>query len=403
MNRRTIQMSFFLPLLVIALAGCGATQPHQPGGPPAGGKAIQVAAGSAHSLALIENGTVVAWGSNFNGSLGNGANTDSSTPVATKDLTDVVQVAAGYYHSIAVTSGGDVWTWGDNGAGQLGVTAVVSSNVPLKVAVADATDVIAAGDTSFAIDANGKVWAWGANSYGQLGDGSTADRTVPAAIAALSAVKITQLSASPNSVLAQDADGNVWAWGSRTTYVLGTGDWDGKQLTPVKVTNFDAFNVGQLAMGYSHALALLEDQTLIGWGGNHQGQLGSVPNAPATVHVPTALSNAGLVTLVQVAAGNGLSLAVTDAGEVLSWGSNLHGQLGDAVGTGNRYTPTVVKDKVGTPISDVVAVSASLSNGHVLALRADGSVLSWGANGYGQLGDDSTIERDRPVPVAGLG
>lgn len=406
MNRRTLQMFFVIPLLVFALAACGGTTQTPggpPGGPPAGGKAIAVAAGTAHSLALIENGTVVAWGNNAKGTLGDGTDVSRFTPVQVKGLKDVVGVSAGYYHSIAVTSGGEVWAWGDNGAGQLGVSAPGSSSVPVKVAVANATDVIAAGDTSFAIDTDGKVWAWGVNAYGQLGDGSTGGRSTPTVIAALSGVRITQLAASPNFVLAQDADGHVWSWGSRTGYVLGTGDWDGSQLTPAIVTNLDAFNVSRLAAGYSHAMALLDDQTAIGWGGNHQGQLGSAPGAPPTVHVPTALSNAGLVALDQVAAGNGLSLAVTATGEVLTWGANTYGQLGEDVGLDNRYAPTSVKDKVGTPIGGIKAVAASLANGHVLALRADGSVLSWGANAYGQLGDGSTTDRDRPVQVAGLG
>lgn len=403
MHRRSLA-TLVLPLVMLGLAACGGTTPEPPPGPPGGaGKAIQVAAGSAHSLALIEDGTVVAWGSNFNGSLGDGTNLDRSTPVQTEGLDDVVAVAAGSSHSLAVTSSGEVWAWGDNSVGQLGVATPDSSNVPVKVAVTNATDVIAGGDTSFAIDTNGAVWAWGSNNDGELGDGSTTAHTTPATIAALSAVEIVQLAASPYAVLALDADGHVWAWGNRTSYVLGTGDWEGDQLTPVMVTNLDGFDISQLAMGNAHALALLADGTLLGWGGNQQGQLGQTPSAPATVHVPTVLSNAGLSSLLGVAGGNNLSLAVTDTGAVLSWGSNVYGQLGDAAGTGNRYVPTVLNDGAGAPITDVVAVAASRSNGHVLALRADGSVLSWGANAYGQLGDDSNTDRDRPVEVAGLG
>ena len=76
-----------------------------------------IAAGGSHSLALLSNGTVEAWGQNNNGELGNGATADSSTPVAVSGLSGVTAVAAGDNHSLALLSNGTVVAWGQGGIG----------------------------------------------------------------------------------------------------------------------------------------------------------------------------------------------------------------------------------------------------------------------------------------------
>src|SRR5436190_634774 len=79
-----------------------------------------VAAGKDHSLALIEVGTVKAWGANEVGQLGNGTTTGSTVPVSVSGLTTATGISAGFAHSLAVLSGGTVKAWGYNGFGQLG-------------------------------------------------------------------------------------------------------------------------------------------------------------------------------------------------------------------------------------------------------------------------------------------
>ena len=79
---------------------------------------------------------------------------------------------------------------------------------------------------------------------------------------------------------------------------------------------------------------------------------------------------------------------------MLAWGYNNYGQLGDGT-TVNRSQPVTVQISAGTPLQGVVAVAAG--NSHSLALKADGTVLAWGYNGNGQLGDGGTTNRSRPV------
>ena len=147
-----------------------------------------IAGGANHSLALKNDGTVWAWGLNQDGELGDGTNTDSSTPVEVKDpndpsgyLSEVETIAAGSSHSLALKDDGTVWAWGDNRAsqgtrigGQLGDDEITSSNTPLQVSnLPGAIEAIAAGgEHGLALKDDGTVWAWGANPYGQLGDGT---------------------------------------------------------------------------------------------------------------------------------------------------------------------------------------------------------------------------------------
>ena len=79
-----------------------------------------IAGGRYHTIALKDNGTVWAWGSNSYGQLGDGTTTNKTTPVPVSDLTGVTAIAGGGYHTIALKEDGTVWAWGGNSSGQLG-------------------------------------------------------------------------------------------------------------------------------------------------------------------------------------------------------------------------------------------------------------------------------------------
>jgi alpha-tubulin suppressor-like RCC1 family protein len=129
-----------------------------------------------YSLALMSGGTVVAWGRNVAGQLGDGQNLDSPTYVPVSNLTSVTGITAGYSHSIALDSNGALWAWGDNSSGEFGNTTAglgAGSNVPVTTFSA-ATPAIGCSAGYFftlAIKADGTVWASGSNDTGQLGNG----------------------------------------------------------------------------------------------------------------------------------------------------------------------------------------------------------------------------------------
>ena len=157
-----------------------------------------------------------------------------------------------------------------------------------------------------------------------------------------------------------------------------------------------------ISLGSTHSLALKSDGTVLAWGANTSGQLGDGTVVPKLTATQVSGLNAGS-GVVAIAAGNVYSLALKSDGTVLAWGSNTNGQLGDGT-TISRSTPAPVSG-LG-PGSGIVSIAASYSGllgAHSLALRSDGAVLAWGFNSSGQLGDGTTTQKNTPVQVSGLG
>ncbi|NIL42921.1 permease [Salinispora arenicola] len=154
--------------------------------------------------------TVLAWGQNNDGELGDGTTTNRSTPVDV-DLpagTEVTAIAAVGDHSLALTSAGTVLAWGQNVHGQLGDGTTTSNSTPVDVDLPAGTEVtaIAGGDShSLAVTSAGAVLAWGNNSSGQLGDGTTTDRDTPADVNLPTGVTITAIAAGDDHSLALTA------------------------------------------------------------------------------------------------------------------------------------------------------------------------------------------------------
>ena len=147
-----------------------------------------IAAGGFHSLTLLADGTVMAWGLNSVGQLGIGTTESDLAQHQVVGLTDVVAISAGIYHSLAVKSDGSVWAWGWNHFGQLGDGTTTDRLVPTLVpGLTGVTSVAAGGYHSLALAGpGGPATAWGFNNVGQLGDGSTVDRHLPVAVIGLS-------------------------------------------------------------------------------------------------------------------------------------------------------------------------------------------------------------------------
>jgi alpha-tubulin suppressor-like RCC1 family protein len=136
---------------------------------------VAIAAGGTFGMALKSDGTVWAWGFNNTGQLGNGTVTSSDVPVQVSGLTGIVAIAAGTDHGLALKSDGTIWAWGDNADGELGNYPFTLENTDTPVQVGGVSGVasIAAGDSfSMALKTDGTVWTWGINSYGNLGNGT---------------------------------------------------------------------------------------------------------------------------------------------------------------------------------------------------------------------------------------
>jgi alpha-tubulin suppressor-like RCC1 family protein len=282
---------------------------------------LDVKGGPYHSLALKSDGTVWAWGLNYNGELGDGTNTDSNVPVQVSGLSGVTAIGAGAAYSLALKSDGTVWAWGYNYRGQLGNGTNTDSKVPVQVSGLSGVSTIAAGGNhSLAVKSDGTAWAWGSNYSGELGDGTNNHSNVPVQVSGLTGA--TTVSAGHYHSLAVKSDGTAWAWGSNYNGQLGDGTTN-NSLVPVQVSGLTGITA--IATGYLHSLALKSDGTVWAWGYNSYGQVGDGTNTDSNVPVQVS----GLSGATAVAAGDGHSLALKSDGTVWAWGLNYNGQLGD--------------------------------------------------------------------------
>ncbi|HXT41353.1 MAG TPA: RCC1 repeat-containing protein, partial [Candidatus Angelobacter sp.] len=235
------------------------------------------------------------------------------------------------------------------------------------------------------------VWGWGWNSAGELGDGTTNATLVPVKVVGLTNPAV--VSAGYKFSIALMPDGTVFQWGH--------GRVIGNSYTPVPTPGLS--NIIAISAGWDQALALRSDHTVWAWGLNGVGEIGdgTTNNRPAPVQV-TTLSN-----IVAVSGGDWHSSALDSDGTIWKWGRNDVGQLGNgtADGAGNYIAhplPAKIQlDNNGAGFSNIVMVAAR--DWHNIAVKSDGSVWQWGANDQGQCGDNTTVDRWRPVQVAGLG
>jgi alpha-tubulin suppressor-like RCC1 family protein len=307
------------------------------------GKVLRVAVGESSAYALLEDGTVVAWGGNDEGQLGNGARgangvlgiypKPSVTPVRVTGLTDIIEIEAGRKHALALRKDGTVWAWGTRDDGALGGgdakpagnLRVVSALAPVVVPGLEGITQIAAGRShNLALRRDGHVMSWGANNSGELGVGTRVTGWTPAEVTGLDrVVAIAAGSASVHGVSgALRDDGAVWVWGSNLSGMMGNGegpmspdDPGGRNLLPVPVKG--VAGAKRLSIGAGHVAAILGDGSLRMWGHDGHGQIGAGTSGgyyPKPVKV-TALTHVVLVTL-----GSQRSYAVRADGTFWIWG-----------------------------------------------------------------------------------
>ena len=135
------------------------------------GKVVAVAAGSFHTLALLRDGTVYAFGRGRDGQLGNGRSANGQSAVS--ELTNVTAISAGTWHSAAVRADGSVWVWGNNQRSQMCDGATANRTVPTRVetlpADVKAAGVAAGSHATLIRAANGALYGCGDNQFGALG------------------------------------------------------------------------------------------------------------------------------------------------------------------------------------------------------------------------------------------
>jgi len=364
---------------------------------------ISASIGISHAVALKSNGTIWATGSNASGQLGiAGATIEYSfTRIGTD--TNWVSIAAGSEtlntgFSIGMKSDGTVWSWGNNLFGELGQGNAISTQyAPLQLIPATNDDawltISNCEKTGHALKSDGTIWSWGNNINSTIGIGYTVN-DLRSRVQTGTDNKWTFISATNNIdpsyscfVFGTKTNGTLWSWGSTVYGGLGTGGAAGGFANhPMQVGT--ANNWLFVSGGGAFALGIRSNGSLWSWGANDRKQLGLIDNVDRYTPVQVEFET----KWTQVSAGGNFSMALKSNGTLWSWGDNIYGQLGIGITTDQWPNPKKVNGD-----TDWVAVSAGAF--HCIALKADGTIWSWGNNDSSQLGLGNNTSQNIPQKI----
>lgn len=247
-----------------------------------------------------------------------------------------------------------------------------------------------------------RVMAWGENAVGQLGDNSITARLVPTPVLSsgvLSGKTILKIATGEYHSLALCSDGTLAAWGSNDFGQLGNNSLVGSRI-PVAVHMGGALagrRVVAIDVGSYTCAALCSDGGLVTWGMNASGQLGvegiSLSQVPVNVVFPGADRPP---FIVDFSIGGSHTAALCSDGTLLSWGENQYGQLGNGTTT-DRFA-IVGPDRTGV-LAGKRIIEVNTGNYNTYVLCSDGTRAAWGFNQDGQLGDGTTISKSLPSSV----
>ena len=350
---------------------------------------VQVALGGWHALALDRDGGCWAWGGNeYNQCDALGVGRDISTPARALTNVRAVQVAAGGMHSVALSESGEVWQWGEPW-GEFEMTVnreprrLRMRGMPQTAAAATAGErfvrVACGSFHNLALTASGAVYSWGINDYGQLGDGTTINARDLVLVQGLEGVVVVDIACGGWHSVAITEEGDVYVWGRGEYGRLGLGEKGASKLVPRRVEGLEGHKVVEASAGGTHTVVVTEDGRMFIWGRGSFGRLGTGNEqnhfAPVEVYFPGGPERWWIIA---AAAGgrHTMALAVPDNGDLGGekmdmWDRrssdlaslSLSASVGASVGVGaasvdgNSRGPS----RSATPMGSAVKVSAPSS------------------------------------------
>jgi alpha-tubulin suppressor-like RCC1 family protein len=230
-----------------------------------------------------------------------------------------------------------------------------------------------------------KIWSWGFNNNGQLGIGNTSNQSSPTQIG--SNTNWYKISSQGFTSTAIKTDGTLWAWGHNNTGQLGINNISNRN-SPTQIGA--ETNWASVASGKGTTFAIKLNGTLWSWGGGTSGELGlniggSYSNRSSPIQVGSDTNWS------KISAGESIVLAIKTNGTLWTWGSNGYGQSGQNHIV-NRSSPVQVGSDTNW---------SNISNGvdHAIATKTDGTLWTWGRNNFAELGLNDTNNRSSPVQI----
>ncbi|MBN4049722.1 T9SS type A sorting domain-containing protein, partial [Bacteroidales bacterium AH-315-N07] len=354
----------------------------------------KVEAGGLYTLALKHDGTVLSWGDNAYGQLGDGSRTMRLNPVVVlgpdglAPLNGVIDISAGYHHALALRNDGTVWAWGAGYFGQLATSDKLNRSLPVQVpGLTDVKKIAAGFRFSLALQSDGTLWSWGEGGSGQLGSGLRQTSYVPIQVKGINnsgfLTNVVNMEGGNSHAIALLDDGTVCAWGANNAAQLGTGNFTYYSY-PVQVLDPSGAaplsNIAAVAASAQNSVVVTNSGTVYNWGSNGYGSFGNPGLSLGQHNLPVEVP--GLTNIVSVTSSFFVTAALKNNGSVWTWGYNKKGQIGNGTYT-NQLTPYDASN--GNTF-----IQISMNGGHLMALKDDATICVLGNNGAGQLGDGTT-------------
>ncbi len=356
-------------------------------------------AGADHSAAVTDDGTLYTWGNNDCGQLGLGNYNSTSRPTKVKLNDYAVDVWCGNKITFVLTEGNEIYAFGDNSDGLLGMrTKTTKVNTPTRnLDLSDYSNVedIKCSDGYCLALIDGTVYGWGRNTSSRLAD--CGSKVTSPTIISSALDNIDQIAAGSTHCLALDSSGTLWGWGSNSSYQLGT-TTEGRVVEypqALEITQRERdpddkkhyidvpIGIKSIAASGNHTIAINENDRVMVWGSNSNGQLGT---DTSRIRSATEL----YYEATDVFAGNYACGIIDRFGDVCLSGSNKNGALGDGTNKDRAsFDLVTASDAVSLSIGDYFGGYINYSQ----------ELYCWGDNTYGQTGGAGGGMSDNPETV----
>ncbi|XP_044756400.1 E3 ubiquitin-protein ligase HERC2 [Coccinella septempunctata] len=235
-------------------------------------------------------------------------------------------------HFMALTKDGGVYSWGYGDCGRLGHGDNVSREQPTLIQAltnVDVVDIVCGSSYSAAISSSGALYTWGRGNYGCLGHGTSEHVLIPTIVSALSGQHVVKVACGPDDphTLCVTLDGKVYSWGDGDFGKLGRGGFEGTKV-PKLIDKLQNVEIVDVYCGDQFSLALSKDGKLYSWGKGEGWRVGHNKEEP--VRFPELVEALQDKVVVSVSLGLGHVMALTDTGEIYSWGKNDNKQINDS-------------------------------------------------------------------------
>lgn len=350
------------------------------------GKIVDMFAGGMHTICITENGEVYTFGCNDEGALGRDTGEEGSefNPGKVELPEKVVQVSGGDSHSAALTETGAVYIWGTfrDGNGPFGLTLDGLKKLPYLLPVpATVLQISSGNDHLTMLTDGGDIYTVGCGEQGQLGRIAECFSmrggrkglglmlepalVIRPKVRGQGKVHFEEIWCTPYCTFARVRGGGIYGWGLNNYHHLGIED-NKSWFRPVNIGSFSHIKVKAISGGQHHTILLDSEGTVHSLGRTDYGRLGRGEDCEES-HEPGAVESLKDEKIDRIAAGSSVSLALTDKGEVYSWGMGSNLQLG----TGDEDDVLTPEKMGGKQLENRKVIAISAGGQHTLLLAKD--------------------------------